>query len=200
MIFKNSLIKDLLVPDISTDMKRGAFWPQGRSVYFDSKLNLTVWINVQDHLRIIIRTGEYSKGRAGTIYKRLSGIVKQLEGFVKFERGDVLGYLSTDPRFVGSGVRFYATLRLLGKDFRDLSQTCGSWGLRVEPCDEPGIYQAMNRQALEITEFDSFREFASAVSHVVHQEIMKGEAKSSKLKKIYRNWFKRNSSKKKSTN
>lgn len=198
--YKQLEIKDLLGPGISTDRKRGTFWPQGRSVYFDSKLNLIVLINVQDHLRIIIRTGEDDKGRAGTIYKRLSGIVKQLEGFVKFERDDVLGYLSTDPRFVGSGVRFYATLRLphLGKDFCDLSQTCDSRGLRVEPCDEPGSYQAMNRQALEITEFDSFMEFASAVSHVVHLEIMKGEAESSKLKNIYRNWFQRNSTKKKS--
>lgn len=150
-LYEQLEIKDLLGPDIATDRKRGTFWPQGRSVYFDSKLNLTVWINVQDHLRIIIRTGEYSKGRAGTIYKILSGIVKQLEGLVKFERDDVLGYLSTDPRFVGSGLRFYATLRLphLGCD---LSQTCDSRGLRVESCDEPGIYEAMNREALEITE------------------------------------------------
>lgn len=75
--YKQLEIKDLLGPDISTDRKRGTVWPQGRSVYFDSKLNLTVWINVQDHLRIIIRIGEYSKGRAGIMYKRLSGIVKQ---------------------------------------------------------------------------------------------------------------------------
>lgn len=90
-------------------------------------------------------------------------------------------------------MRFYATLRLshLGKDFCDLGQTSDSRGLRVEPCDEPGNYHAMNRQALEITEFDSFMEFASAVSHIVHLEIMKGEAESSKLKNIYRNWFKR---------
>lgn len=60
--YKQLEIKDLLGPDISTDRKRGTVWPQGRSVYFDSKRNLTVWINVQDHLRIIICTGEYSKG------------------------------------------------------------------------------------------------------------------------------------------
>lgn len=60
--YKQLEIEDLLGPGISTDRKRGTFWPQGRSVYFDYKLNLTVRTNVQDHLRIIIRTGEYSKG------------------------------------------------------------------------------------------------------------------------------------------
>lgn len=199
-IYKQLEIQNLLDPDILTDMTRGSCWPLGRSVYFESKLNLTVWINVQDHLKIIICTGRNSRGRAGTIYKMLSGIVKRLEAVFKFERDDELGYLSTDPMFVGNGMRFYATLRLprLGNDVYDLSQTCDGRGLRVEPCHDPGVWQVMNRQALEITEFDSFMEFASAVSQVVNLEIMKDEAESTKLKNIFRNWFKRNSVKNKS--
>lgn len=199
-IYKQLEIQNLLDPEIFPDRTRGSFWPEGRSVYLESKLNLAVWINVRDHLKIMIRTGENDGGQAGTIYKRLSGIVKQLDGVVKFERDNVLGYVSTDPRFVGNGVRFYATLRLphLGKDFYDLSQTCDSRGLCVEKCDDKDIYQVMNRQALEITEFDSFMEFASAVSHVAHLEIMNDEAESSKLKNIFRNLFKRNPTRNKS--
>lgn len=192
-IYKQLQIENLVDPDISTDKIRGRCWPKGRTVYVESQLNLAAWINVQEHLKVIMHTGENRRGRIGTIYNTLSGIAKQLDGIFEFQRDEVFGYMSTDPKFVGTGLRFYANLLLhhLGTDFHYLSQICDTKGLYIKPCEDTSTYQVMNRQSLEITEFDSFIEFASAVSYIVQLEIEQDKAKSSKLTNIWRNLFKR---------
>ncbi|MBI9090034.1 MAG: arginine kinase [Desulfobacterium sp.] len=132
-------------------------WPESRGIFVSKDEKFAVWINEEDHLRII----SMDKGGdiAGT-YDRLARALTFLEKRLKFAHDPNLGYLTSCPSNLGTGMRAGVHLRLpnfltqqellhgTAKEYN--LQIRGSHGEKTEVLD--GIVDISNRQRLGITE------------------------------------------------
>lgn len=74
------------------------FWPTGRGIFHNDNKTFLVWINEEDHIRIIsMQPG----GNLGEIYRRLVDAVGQIEKKIKFSRQKRLGFLTFCPTNLG---------------------------------------------------------------------------------------------------
>lgn len=75
------------------------FWPTGRGIFHNNKKTFLVWLNEEDHIRIIsMQPG----GDLGEVYRRFVKAVTEIEKKVKFSRSDRLGYLTFCPTNLGT--------------------------------------------------------------------------------------------------
>ncbi|MDY0219794.1 MAG: phosphagen kinase [Desulfobacterium sp.] len=83
-------------------------WPASRGIFVSKDHRFAVWINEEDHLRII------SLDRPGThrttdgikkTYNRLAQAMAHLEQNLKFAKDPLLGYLTSCPSNLGTGMR-----------------------------------------------------------------------------------------------
>ncbi len=132
-------------------------WPESRGIFVSKDEKFAVWINEEDHLRII------SMDRGGDIigtYERLSRALAFLEKQLTFAHDPNLGYLTSCPSNLGTGMRAGVHLRLpnfqtqqelLHATAEEYNlQIRGSHGEKTEVQD--GIVDISNRQRLGITE------------------------------------------------
>lgn len=74
------------------------FWPTGRGIFHNDNKTFLVWINEEDHIRIIsMQMG----GNVGEVYRRLVTGVHEIEKKMKFSRSDRFGYLTFCPTNLG---------------------------------------------------------------------------------------------------
>lgn len=74
------------------------FWPTGRGIYHNDHKTFLVWINEEDHTRIIsMQPG----GNLGEVYSRLITAVATIEKAAPFSRHDRLGFLTFCPTNLG---------------------------------------------------------------------------------------------------
>ncbi|MDB5965371.1 MAG: hypothetical protein JWQ72_1871 [Polaromonas sp.] len=77
-------------------------WPVGRSVFCTPEGELSVWINEEDHLRVaLVMPGACPDA----CYQTLQAVMACLSGQLDFCSDDQLGYLTSCPSNVGSGMR-----------------------------------------------------------------------------------------------
>lgn len=74
------------------------FWPTGRGIYHNDDKTFLVWINEEDHMRIIsMQPG----GDLGQVYGRLCKAVSTIETSIPFSRHERLGFLTFCPTNLG---------------------------------------------------------------------------------------------------
>lgn len=84
-------------------------WPAGRGAYISDAKNFMVWINEEDHLRIIY----LSEGaNFNEIYEKWSEALYLLESNLKFAHDPKLGYLTSCPTNIGTAMRASVHLQL----------------------------------------------------------------------------------------
>lgn len=135
---KNGLMIPLLdVSDpqqISESMAiNGQYWPYGRGVYVSAKFSLVVWVNVQEHLRVLSCSQEEERGDIGQAYSKCGKAVEFLEDRLQFRQSYYLGNLSSRPSFLGTALKFYYTLELpnLMRDLSSFRDLCAARGLQM---------------------------------------------------------------------
>ena len=102
--------------------------PHSRGIYLNRSKTFVVWINEEDHIRIIsIQKGSNLK----QVYSRLVKGIKKLEKTLKFVYHEKFGYLTFCPTNIGTGLRASVHVKLpklaaSGK----LNQMCESLGLQ----------------------------------------------------------------------
>lgn len=74
------------------------FWPTGRGIFHNDNKTFLVWINEEDHIRII---SMQNGGNLGEVYRRLVNAVREMEKKLKFSRNERLGYLTFCPTNLG---------------------------------------------------------------------------------------------------
>lgn len=111
----------------------GQYWPYGRGVYVSAKQTLAVWVNVQEHLRILSCTQPTERGDIGQAYSKCGKAIEFLEGRLQFRQSYYLGNLSSRPSFLGTALKFYYTLELpnLMKDMDNFRDLCSARGLQM---------------------------------------------------------------------
>ncbi|XP_046582727.1 arginine kinase-like [Haliotis rubra] len=150
-------------------------WPSGRGIFFNNDKTFLVWVNEEDHLRLI---SMQKGGDLGAVYKRLCTAIKTIEGSdVQFAKRKGLGYLTFCPTNLGTTLRASVLIKIphlsaqpdFGKFCENLHlQIRGFHGTRTKGVD--GIYDLSNKRRLGLTEFHAVEEMRRGVEICLTRE------------------------------
>merc|ERR1712036_28396 len=76
-------------------------WPEGRGIFHNKDKTFLVWVNEEDQLRII---SMQQGSDIGAVFERLSKAAAKIEEKAKFQHDEHLGYISTCPTNLGTGM------------------------------------------------------------------------------------------------
>jgi len=150
-------------------------WPTGRGIFFNDNKKFLVWVNEEDHLRLIsMQMG----GDLQEVYIRLVKGIKKLEGSgLSFAHHEKFGYLTFCPSNLGTTLRasvHIAIPKLAAtpefKAFCDKYniQARGIHGEHTESVG--GVYDISNKRRLGLTEIEAIKEMYSGVKAVIEKE------------------------------
>ncbi|KAI3420986.1 hypothetical protein GPALN_014613 [Globodera pallida] len=149
-------------------------WPAGRGIYYNAKKTFLIWVNEEDHLRIISME---SGGNVQSVFERLIKGVKAIEAKLPFSRDDRLGWLTFCPSNLGTTVRASVHIRLHQiSGSRDFKQLCSRRSLDIRglqgETDEAvgGDYDISNKRRLGLTEFEAVKLMHTEVQHLISLE------------------------------
>ena len=82
-------------------------WPDGRGIWHNKEKNFLVWLNEEDHTRVI---SMQKGGNIKVVFERFCGGLKQIEDLMKKDGNEYmwnehLGYILTCPSNLGTGLR-----------------------------------------------------------------------------------------------
>ena len=150
-------------------------WPNNRGIFLSKKNNFMVWLNEEDHLRIIaLETGGNIKKAFETFLIALNSIEKEVD----FAYDRRLGYLSSCPSNLGTGMRASILIYLpeLGKNKKKLNKICHQMGLNVrgkygennKKCNH--IFDISNAKRLGISEVEIINLLIDGISELIKLE------------------------------
>ena len=150
-------------------------WPQSRGCFVSHDTRFRVWINEEDHLRIISMDDH---GDMAMTFNRLVLALELLKDKLDFARDETLGYLTACPSNIGTGMRagvhiylprlFRQQERLHAEARRLNLQIRGTRGEKTRV--EEGVFDISNRQRLGITEKKCFTTLYHGISHLIRLE------------------------------
>ncbi|XP_053673512.1 uncharacterized protein LOC128723771 [Anopheles nili] len=150
----------------------GRFWPYGRGVYVSHDGGLVVWVNAQDHFRLVCCTESKDPACIGAAYSKVGRAMHYLESWLSFKHSYFLGYLVSRPSFLGTGLKITLTLVLphLRKEKENLRHLCVVRGLYLLTDEELPSVRMCNMRSLAQTEWQLFQDFCGAITNVVALE------------------------------
>lgn len=149
-------------------------WPAGRGVFLSEDRTLIIWVNEEDHLRIIsLQKG----GNLRRVYSRLLEAVRYLETHIEFERSEKLGYLTFCPSNLGTTLRASVHMRLpkLAKQ-GNLGEIAKKWKIQVRGTGgehtavTDGVVDLSNTRRLGITEIGAVQEMYTGIANIINME------------------------------
>jgi len=162
---------------ISGDMHRD--WPDARGCFHNNDKNCVVWVNEEDHLRIIsMEMGADIKN----VFSRFSSLCAEVEKVVtgegySFAHSEHLGYILTCPSNLGTGLRASMMVKLpnLGKlpEFKEMAkemgiQIRGSAG--VDSGVDSGVFDLSNSDRLGKSEVQLVNIMIDGVAKLIDKE------------------------------
>lgn len=151
------------------------YWPTGRGIFHNKDKTFLVWVNEEDHLRII---SMQQGGDVGKVLDRLIRGVKVIEKQnIKFSRDDHLGWLTFCPTNLGTTVRASVHLKIpkvsQRKDFKEICaglklQPRGIHGEHTETTG--GVFDISNKARLGVTEYDCTKQMYDGVKKLIEME------------------------------
>ncbi|XP_074031055.1 arginine kinase-like [Leptinotarsa decemlineata] len=151
------------------------FWPTGRGIFHNEDKTFLVWINEEDHVRIIsLQKG----GDLGQVYQRFVSAVTEIENKVTFMKNDRLGYLTFCPTNLGTTIRASVHIKVpkLAKDMAKLNELAEKYHLQVRGTRgehseaEDGIYDISNKRRLGLTEYEVIKEMYDGIVEIIKLE------------------------------
>jgi len=151
------------------------YWPTGRGIYHNDEKSFLVWVNEEDHLRII---SMQQGGDLGTVYKRMVAGVTAIEKKLPFSRNDRFGYLTFCPTNLGTTIRASVHIKLpkLAADKAALDATAAKFSLQVRGTrgehteSEGGVYDISNKRRLGLTEGQAVKEMQDGILELIKIE------------------------------
>jgi protein-arginine kinase len=150
------------------------YWPVGRGIYHNKNKTFLVWVNEEDHLRII---SMQNGGNVGQVLERLIKGVKAIETKVPFSRDDRLGWLTFCPTNLGTTVRASVHIKLPKISAKpDFKSICDGLKLQIrgihgEHSDSVGgVYDISNKARLGLTEFEAVKQMYDGIKHLIELE------------------------------
>lgn len=151
-------------------------WPDARGIWHNDQKNFLVWINEEDHLRVISMQKD---GDMQACWKRWIDGLNKFEAYVKeagadFMHSEHLGYILTCPSNLGTGVRAGVHMKLekLSEHakFDDLLgklrlQKRGTGG--VDTASEGGMFDISNADRLGFSELELVQMLVDGVNALI---------------------------------
>ncbi|TRZ01108.1 hypothetical protein DNTS_007834, partial [Danionella cerebrum] len=130
-------------------------WPDARALWLSKDGSLAVWVNMEDHLKLVSYRSDACLQEA---FKTICINLLKLETLYKklrhpFIWKNHLGWVMSSPAEVGTGLKASITLRLLNlAENKRLDDVLDRLRLQIEATNYPGIYKVSNLQTIGIPE------------------------------------------------
>lgn len=150
-------------------------WPMGRAIYLNESKTFIVWVNEEDHLRIIsMQPG----GDLGEVYGRFVKALEFLTERLQFLHHTRFGWLTFCPTNLGTAIRASVHIKLpkLSQDLEKLNSIAAEFNLQVRGThgehteSEDGIFDISNKRRLGITEAAAIQEMFDGISKIIAME------------------------------
>lgn len=175
---QNQLIKDHFLFKDGDRFLQAAnacrFWPSGRGIFHNTKKTFLVWVNEEDHLRII---SMQHGGKVGEVLGRLIKGAETIQSQAPFSRDDRLGWLTFCPTDLGTTVRASVHVKIPKVSARpDFKQICEEMKLQIRGIHgehsetEGGVYDISNKARLGVTEFEAVKQMYDGVKKLIAME------------------------------
>ena len=150
-------------------------WPEARGIFHNNDKTFLVWVNEEDQLRIIsMQQGSNIR----QVFERLSKAAAKIEEKAKFANDEHLGYITSCPTNLGTGMRASVHIKLpkLGKNqeqFQAIAdkyyvQIRGAHGEHTETDD--GVFDISNLRRLGRNEVDLVQDMYNGVKAMINAE------------------------------
>lgn len=150
-------------------------WPEARGIFHNDDKTFLVWVNEEDQLRIIsMQPGSDIK----QVFERLSRAASSIEKVCKFAHDDHLGYITSCPTNLGTGMRASVHIKLpkLGKQQKEFQtiadkyyvQIRGAHGEHTETDD--GVFDISNIRRLGRSEVNLVQDMYDGVKAMIKRE------------------------------
>ncbi|KAH8314821.1 hypothetical protein KR074_000175 [Drosophila pseudoananassae] len=151
------------------------FWPNGRGIFFNKKRNFLVWVNEEDHIRIISME---KGGDLGRVYDRMIGGVEALGKKVKFSRDERLGFLTFCPTNLGTSIRASVHIKLpkLNANKEKMQKLADKYHLQVRGTSgehseaKGGVHDISNKRRMGLTEYEAIKEMHDGIKALINAE------------------------------
>merc|ERR1719424_929105 len=172
----------------------GRHWPDARGIFHNEEMNFFVWINEEDHMRII----SMEKGdNIRAIFQRFADATQAIQSVLHangydFMHNDHLGFILTCPSNLGTGLRAGAMVKLPHLSARkDFKKICAQLSLQARGCagvdsaSVGGTWDISNADRLGKSETTLVNIFIEGVANYIHWEGMleRGESIDAELAK-----------------
>jgi len=151
------------------------YWPKGRGIFHNENKTFLVWVNEEDHLRLIsMQKGADIK----QVFGRLINAVKQIEAKVPFSRDDRVGYLTFCPTNLGTTIRasVHIALPKLAADMKRFEEIAAKYSLQIRGTSGEhsesigGVYDISNKRRMGLTEFQAVKEMQEGILEMIKIE------------------------------
>lgn len=150
-------------------------WPVGRGIFHNADKTFLVWINEEDHLRLI---SMQKGGNLKQVVERLIKAIDSVEHDVHFTRDKRLGFLTFCPTNLGTTIRASVHIKLphLGADRTKLEEIAAKYNLQVrgtsgEHTDsQDGVYDISNKRRLGLTQQEAITEMQNGILELIKKE------------------------------
>jgi creatine kinase/arginine kinase len=150
-------------------------WPEARGIFHNDDKTFLVWVNEEDQLRIIsMQPGSDIR----QVFERLSRGISGIEKEAKFAHDDHLGYITSCPTNLGTGLRASVHIKLpkLGnkkEEFEAIAnkyhvQIRGAHGEHSETDDH--VYDISNLRRLGRSEVALVQDMYDGVKAMIRRE------------------------------
>ncbi|EJW80656.1 arginine kinase [Wuchereria bancrofti] len=150
------------------------YWPIGRGIFHNENKTFLIWINEEDHLRII---SMQKGGNVGQVLERLVKGLKTMEKSLPFSRDSRLGWLTFCPTNLGTTIRASVHIRLPKISAKpDFKKICDELKLQIRGIhgehseSAGGVYDISNKARLGLTEFEAVKQMHDGVKQLIEME------------------------------
>merc|ERR1719400_1124626 len=162
-------------------------WPDARGIWHNDSKTFLVWVNEEDHLRVIAMQ---KGGDIRAVFKRFCDGLTKIETLMK-ERGhsymwnEHLGYVLTCPSNLGTGLRagVHVKLPAMAKDKKKLDKVLDLLRLQkrgtggVDTASSDGTYDVSNADRIGYSEVDLLQFVCDGVGLLIEMEKLAAEGK-----------------------
>jgi creatine kinase/arginine kinase len=150
-------------------------WPEARGIFHNNDKTFLVWVNEEDQLRII---SMQQGSNIGQVFQRLSTAANLIEQKAKFANDEHLGYISTCPTNLGTGLRasVHISLPKLNKNKDMLNSIADKYfvqirGIHGEHTEtDDGIFDISNLRRLGRNEVQLVQDMYDGVKALIRAE------------------------------
>lgn len=152
-------------------------WPDSRGIFHNNDRSFSVWVNEEDHLRII---SMQEGGDIKQVFMRLSEAIGEMERDLEFSHNQHLGYITSCPTNLGTAMRASVHINLpnLASDMARLTSIADQYHLQVRglhgehTTSEGSTFDISNRRRLGITEVECVQGLYDGIVALIKTEQM----------------------------